>query len=176
MDPAILEISSAANGDLVFIPKVPLNQQTVQGLWREIRRALAQHPPNQVVFDFRDVPVMDSAGLALLQALQEHCGERGIDVRHQGGSVNVKRFLAFLDVVETVVVPAEILPREHWIARLGGAFRASLQDAREMVSFSGSVVTAMARLFTQRATLPLARNPILCSNVWRQCHAHHLPD
>jgi len=71
MDAAILETSSAVNGDLTFIPKVPLNQQSVQHLWPEIRRALAQHHPIQVVFDFRNVHSMDSAGLALLRALQE---------------------------------------------------------------------------------------------------------
>ena len=72
MDPAILEISSAANGDLIFIPKVPLNQQMVQHLWREIRQALTLHPPKQVVVDFSEGHAMDSAGLALLLALQEH--------------------------------------------------------------------------------------------------------
>jgi phospholipid/cholesterol/gamma-HCH transport system permease protein len=148
MDPAILETSSAVNGDLTFIPKVPLNQQSIQHLWREIRWALAQHNPKQVVLDFREVQVMDSSGLAMLRALQEHCRERGVDVRHQGGSANVKRFLAFLDVFETAAVAADIHPREHWIARLGAAFWESLQDAREMVSFAGSVVTATARLFT----------------------------
>jgi phospholipid/cholesterol/gamma-HCH transport system permease protein len=148
MDPAILEISSAADGELILTPKVPLNEQMVQRLWREIRQALAQHPPKQAVFDFREVHAMDSAGLALLLVVQGYCRARGIVVRHQGGGANVTRFLGFLDATAPAVGPAEIHHREHWVARLGGAFWENLLDAREMVSFSGSVVTAMARLFT----------------------------
>jgi phospholipid/cholesterol/gamma-HCH transport system permease protein len=148
MDPAILEISSNADGELILTPKVPLNEQMVQHLWGEIRQAIAQYPPRQVVFDFCEVHAMDSAGLALLLVVQGYCRARGIVVRHQGGGANVTRFLGFLDAAAPAVGPAEIHPREHWVARLGGALWENLLDAREMVSFSGSVVTAMARLFT----------------------------
>lgn len=148
MDPAILETSSASSRDLTLIPTVPLNQQMAPPLWREIHRILAQHNPQQVIFDFRNVQSIDSAGLALLQALQERCRERGIDVRHQGASAHVERFLAFLEMHEVAVVAAGHLHRESWITRLGLAFTENLKDAREMVSFAGGVVTAIARLFT----------------------------
>ncbi|HBD07012.1 MAG TPA: hypothetical protein DCZ69_02025 [Syntrophobacteraceae bacterium] len=147
MDSTILETTRDAAGNLVFFPKVPLNQHMVQQLWGEIRRALAQQPLNQVVFDFRDVHSIDSAGLALLRKLREHCRERGIDVRQEGVNAGVERFLTFLDVMDTADVPVTTLPREHWIARLGSATWESLLDAREMVSFAGGVVTAVARLF-----------------------------
>jgi phospholipid/cholesterol/gamma-HCH transport system permease protein len=148
MDPAILETSSASSGDLTLTPTVPLNQQMTPPLWREIQRILAQHNPQQVIFDFRNVQSVDSAGLALLQALQERCRERGISVRHQGASAHVERFLAFLETREAAVATRRHLSREPWIARLGLAFTENLQDAREMISFAGGVVTAIARLFT----------------------------
>jgi len=148
MDPAILESSVAANGDLILIPAVPLNQQMVQGLWREIRRILAQSNPPQLVLDFRNIRTIDSAGLALLQALNEHCRTKGIDVRYQGVAPKVERFLTFLNSAKAAAVGSEHLVRESWVSRLGIAVSAGLKDARDQISFSGSVTVAMVRVFT----------------------------
>ena len=148
MDPAILETSIAANGDLVLVPAVPLNQQMVQRLWREIQRILAQLHPQRIVIDFQNVQTIDSAGLALLEALGEHCRTKGIAVRYQSVAPKVKRFLTFLESAVEPAARTAHRPREHWISRLGQAFYEGLMDARELISFSGSVSTAMARLFT----------------------------
>jgi phospholipid/cholesterol/gamma-HCH transport system permease protein len=149
MHPAILETSVAANGDLILIPTVPLNQQMVQRLWREIQRILAQFHPQQLVIDFQNILTIDSAGLALLQAINEHCRSRGTVVRYQGVAPRVERFLTFLDRTGSAAAGGERFRREDWVTRLGRSFSEGLIDARELVSFSGSVASAMAQLFTR---------------------------
>ncbi len=149
MEPTILETTVSTHGELILTPTVPLNQEMVQRLWREIRRVLAQSNPEHLVFDFQNIETIDSSGLALLQALNEDCRSRGITLSYQGVAPKVGRFLTFLESTKEAATGATHVPREIWVSRLGGAFLHSLRDAQEMVTFSGSVATAMSRLFTR---------------------------
>jgi phospholipid/cholesterol/gamma-HCH transport system permease protein len=148
MDQPIIDSSVDANGELLLVPRVPLNHQWVQRLWRDIRQILSRQVTRRLLLDFQHVAAIDSAGLALLHAVGQYCHEHRIQVAYQAVPPAIGRFLHFLETDESAPPKASPAPSLDWVSRLGSLLWRGIKEARELIVFSGSLTTAFFRLCT----------------------------
>jgi phospholipid/cholesterol/gamma-HCH transport system permease protein len=116
--------------------------------------ALEAFKPAGVGFDTRALESWDSAYLAFLLTLRQHCRSANIAFKTEGLPEGARRMLEL-----AMGVPERQGARRHrgyagWLERVGDHTVAVLAEARSVLTFTGEIVAAAGRLVTGRARFP----------------------
>jgi phospholipid/cholesterol/gamma-HCH transport system permease protein len=123
-------------------------------LFQSLVDVLEVFKPAGIGFDTRTLKSWDSAYLAFLLNLRQHCRAENIAFDAEGLPEGARRMLEL-----ALAVPERTMARGHrgdagWLAQVGGKTLAVLAEARALLLFTGEAVVAAVRLAAGRARFP----------------------
>ncbi|MEO6928600.1 MAG: ABC transporter permease, partial [Casimicrobiaceae bacterium] len=143
---ATLAVSDTTDGHRLLAFSGRLDVTTVASVWSDAHRALADAPRQPVTVDVAKVEMCDGAGIALLVDLASHPRDAPVEIVRMTAAIETlyKQFnLASLE--HDLDPPAKRLPV---IEEVGRSTYSVGRDIAAMVSFVGSLASALAYAFT----------------------------
>ncbi len=155
-----LAVSDTADGRRLLALAGRLDASTVATVWESAHRAVNDAPTRPVIVDTADVEYCDGAGIALLVDLASHPRAAPVEIVHMRPAVaTLYRQFDLANLEHDLDPPPRPL---RVVAEVGRASYGLGRDLRNMVSFVGSLTSALAYA---------AVNPrsVRWKDVWRIC-------
>ncbi len=146
------ETSQSEEGDAIVTFITPLTYENASQIWESLGDFLRKKRPPSLVLDLSGVERTDSAGVALLRAVQRSCSRSGIHLRCESLPPSAQHFLRYIEST-TEAVPPEKSPviTTSIAARFGDMLIRTAQGLTGFIRFLGNfLVTTAACVFRFR--------------------------
>ena len=125
------ETGRSSEGELLVSFKRPLSYENAAQTWQRLSALVVQKENASLVLDLSGVSKVDSAGAALLRAIQRLCDRKGVRLRIQSVDPPIKHFLQYLE--QETPRQEQPPPPRSFVSRFGAFL---IEQAAEIVDFA----------------------------------------
>jgi phospholipid/cholesterol/gamma-HCH transport system permease protein len=129
--------SDMHKGQLTVYLQGRLDEQQSTEIFQWAGQRLEERDVSSLVLDLKEVSFINTAGIALLRALEQRCSARAIGLRFENLPETARRFLDHRGPGPAPHDGAQASPRPDWVSRLGMWTIRVLGSAAGVVSFIG---------------------------------------
>lgn len=128
------EVRRSSEGEHILSFNAPLTYDNAGAVWEDLNNFIREENPSSIVLDLEHTPRIDSAGVALLRAMQRVCERRGLSFRIESIPASARHFLTFIEKKEAPPPRKPAITTTRVITRIGFL---ALYSWDELVGFYG---------------------------------------
>lgn len=142
-------MSQSEEGDAIVTFITPLTYENASRIWESLGDFLRKEHPPSLVLDLSGVTKTDSAGVALLRAVQRSCSRSGIHLRLESLPPSTHHFLQYIESATEAVPPQKSpVTTTSIVAQFGELLIRIGQETASFIRFLGNfLVTATGCAF-----------------------------
>jgi len=113
------EVRRPSAGEYILVFNAPLSYDNAGAVWEGLNHFLREENPSSLVVDLSATPRIDSAGIALLRAIQRICERRRLELRFESIPPSALHFLTLIEKKEPPAPEKPPLTTARLITLLG---------------------------------------------------------
>ncbi len=144
-DQAQVEVQFSREGEALRVQiKGDLNAATLPDAWQRVDSAIEEHSPKRVVVDLSQIGYCDGAGLSLFAQIRRETAMRGGEASFEGGTAELRRLVDMSTLTDPRAEELKPVEPPGFVESTGRSAASSLKDLKELISFAGEMVAALA--------------------------------
>lgn len=163
MEQPTFDTTEPSPGEALVRFHTSLTYPHAKHIWDDIGQLLKTSRPRRLILDLEEIDTVDSAGIALLRALQRHCRQNRIELDLRSFPPSAEYFLKYVESVPAAPKREQALSLPRLVSRLGEAALHFVKNWKASVRFFGEFILASLhslhrlRSFRWRETLYYAQ-------------------
>jgi len=138
------ETGKTPEGELVLTFRVPLSYEYTGAVWQALNTFFRKNKSSFIIFDLAHASRIDSAGIALLRAIQSACRRYDIGFRFESVPPATQHFLEYTEQPQPPEPPAIPITPRYLISRLGAFVLQASAETGAFIRFVADFINSAA--------------------------------